>query len=37
MASDEASERQKERDEQESLLDAYIQGIKAASRAAKAA
>jgi uncharacterized protein (UPF0335 family) len=28
---------QKERDEQESLLDAYMQAIKAASRAAKAA
>ena len=28
---------QKERDEQESLLDAYMQAIKGASRAAKAA
>ena len=28
---------QKERDEQESLLDAYLQAIKGASRAAKAA
>jgi uncharacterized protein (UPF0335 family) len=28
---------QKERDEQESLLDAYMQAIKAASRTAKAA
>ena len=28
---------QKERDEQESLLDAYMQAIKTASRAAKAA
>jgi uncharacterized protein (UPF0335 family) len=28
---------QKERDEQESLLDAYMKAIKAASRAAKAA
>jgi uncharacterized protein (UPF0335 family) len=28
---------QKERDEQDSLLDAYLQAIKGASRAAKAA
>jgi uncharacterized protein (UPF0335 family) len=28
---------QKERDEQESLLDAYMQAIETASRAAKAA